>query len=143
MIGGAGMCFLPMVTMANIVTIRKRPTYQGYLAAVVGIGTVIRPFLGGVLTDWLGRLTSSITLYSVRSRLSCFFCPHGTFYLKTSRWGAKFEYSSKDIMAVSKHRLAGIFLLLASLVCLLAHGFDGVPHQLSFSSTEQLNQRPS
>ncbi|KAI8815235.1 major facilitator superfamily domain-containing protein [Cladochytrium replicatum] len=52
--GGAGMFTIALITVANIVPFRKRAMYQGCLSALLGVGLVIGPLLGGAFTDWLG-----------------------------------------------------------------------------------------
>jgi len=42
------------VILADLVSPRERGRYAGYLGAVFGVGTVIGPLLGGVVTDGLG-----------------------------------------------------------------------------------------
>jgi EmrB/QacA subfamily drug resistance transporter len=53
-IGVGGLTALVQVILADLVSPRERGRYAGYLGAVFGVGTVIGPLLGGVVTDGLG-----------------------------------------------------------------------------------------
>src|SRR3954453_6304456 len=48
------MTALVQVILSDLVSPRERGRYSGYLGAVFGVGTVVGPLLGGVLTDGLG-----------------------------------------------------------------------------------------
>ncbi len=50
-IGVGAMTSLVQVILADLVSPRERGRYAGYLGAVFGVGTVIGPLIGGVLTD--------------------------------------------------------------------------------------------
>ena len=45
---------LVQVVLSDLVSPRERGRYMGYLGAVMGVGTVGGPLLGGVITDRLG-----------------------------------------------------------------------------------------
>jgi MFS family permease len=53
-LGVGGLTALVQVILSDLVSPRERGRYAGYLGAVFGLGTVIGPLLGGVLTDGLG-----------------------------------------------------------------------------------------
>lgn len=53
-IGVGAMTSLVQVILADLVSPRERGRYAGYLGAVFGVGTVIGPLIGGVLTDSVG-----------------------------------------------------------------------------------------
>jgi MFS family permease len=53
-IGVGGLTALVQVILADLVSPRERGRYAGYLGAVFGVGTVIGPLLGGVVTDAFG-----------------------------------------------------------------------------------------
>ena len=53
-IGVGGLTALVQVILADLVSPRERGRYAGYLGAVFGLGTVVGPLIGGVLTDGLG-----------------------------------------------------------------------------------------
>ncbi len=53
-IGVGAMTSLVQVILADLVSPRERGRYAGYLGAVFGVGTVIGPLIGGVLTDSIG-----------------------------------------------------------------------------------------
>ena len=50
-IGVGAMTSLVQVILADLVSARERGRYSGYLGAVFGVGTVVGPLLGGVMTD--------------------------------------------------------------------------------------------
>ncbi|MBJ7471544.1 MAG: MFS transporter, partial [Solirubrobacteraceae bacterium] len=50
-IGVGAMTSLVQVILSDLVSPRERGRYAGYLGAVFGVGTVIGPLIGGVLTD--------------------------------------------------------------------------------------------
>lgn len=49
-----GLTALTQVILSDLVSPRERGRYAGYLGAVFGLGTVVGPLLGGVVTDLLG-----------------------------------------------------------------------------------------
>ncbi|MDO9353731.1 MAG: MDR family MFS transporter [Solirubrobacteraceae bacterium] len=53
-IGVGAMTSLVQVILSDLVSARERGRYSGYLGAVFGVGTVVGPLLGGLLTDGLG-----------------------------------------------------------------------------------------
>lgn len=53
-IGVGAMTSLVQVILSDLVSPRERGRYAGYLGAVFGVGTVIGPLIGGVLTDSVG-----------------------------------------------------------------------------------------
>ncbi|GAB3157984.1 MDR family MFS transporter [Micromonospora sonneratiae] len=55
-IGAGGLTALGQVIMAAIISPRERGRYMGYLGAVMAIGTIGGPLIGGVIVDtsWLG-----------------------------------------------------------------------------------------
>lgn len=53
-IGVGGLTALVQVILSDLVSPRERGRYSGYLGAVFGVGTVVGPLLGGVVTDSLG-----------------------------------------------------------------------------------------
>ncbi|MDX6307799.1 MAG: hypothetical protein QOI06_845 [Nocardioidaceae bacterium] len=53
-IGAGGLTALVQVVLADIVSPRERGRYMGYLGAVMAVGTVGGPLLGGVITDSVG-----------------------------------------------------------------------------------------
>ncbi|GAB3686437.1 MDR family MFS transporter [Angustibacter aerolatus] len=53
-LGAGGLTALATVVMADIVSPRERGRYMGLLGAVMAVGTVGGPLLGGVLTDTVG-----------------------------------------------------------------------------------------
>jgi len=50
-IGAGGLTALGTVLIADIISPRKRGRYMGYMGAVMGVGMVGGPLLGGVITD--------------------------------------------------------------------------------------------
>ncbi|GAB3590821.1 MDR family MFS transporter [Angustibacter peucedani] len=53
-LGAGGLTALATVVMADIISPRERGRYMGYLGAVMAVGTVGGPLLGGVITDSIG-----------------------------------------------------------------------------------------
>ncbi len=53
-IGVGGLTALVQVVMSDLVSPRERGRYMGYLGAVMAVGTIGGPLLGGVLTDTVG-----------------------------------------------------------------------------------------
>jgi EmrB/QacA subfamily drug resistance transporter len=52
-IGAGGLTALVQVILSDLVSPRERGRYMGYLGAVMAVGTVAGPLIGGVLTDAL------------------------------------------------------------------------------------------
>jgi len=53
-LGAGGLTALVQVVMSDIISPRERGRYMGYLGAVMSVGTIGGPLLGGVLTDTIG-----------------------------------------------------------------------------------------
>lgn len=53
-LGAGGLTALATVVMADIISPRERGRYMGYLGAVMAVGTVGGPLLGGMITDSIG-----------------------------------------------------------------------------------------
>lgn len=53
-IGAGGLAALSQIVMADIISPRERGKYAGLFGAVMAIGTIGGPLLGGVITDTLG-----------------------------------------------------------------------------------------
>ncbi|MFG2946224.1 MDR family MFS transporter [Streptomyces adustus] len=55
-LGAGGLTALAQVILASIIPPRERGRYNGYLGAVMALGTIGGPLLGGVIVDtsWLG-----------------------------------------------------------------------------------------
>ena len=53
-LGAGGMTALTQVILSDLVSPRERGRYMGYLGAVMAVGTVAGPLLGGVITDGIG-----------------------------------------------------------------------------------------
>src|SRR5919202_6127614 len=53
-IGAGGLTALVQVILSDLVSPRERGRYMGYLGAVMAVGTVDGPLIGGLLTDTLG-----------------------------------------------------------------------------------------
>ncbi|MGW5364342.1 MFS transporter [Actinopolymorpha pittospori] len=50
-IGAGGLTALSQVILADIISPRQRGRYMGFLGAVMAVGTIAGPLLGGVMTD--------------------------------------------------------------------------------------------
>jgi EmrB/QacA subfamily drug resistance transporter len=53
-LGAGGMTALVQVVLSDLVSPRERGRYMGLLGAVMAVGTVAGPLLGGVITDGIG-----------------------------------------------------------------------------------------
>lgn len=53
-LGAGGLTALSQIILADIISPRERGRYMGYFGAVLAVGTVGGPLIGGVLTDTLG-----------------------------------------------------------------------------------------
>ena len=55
-VGAGGLTALAQVIMATMIAPRERGRYSGYLGAVMAVGTIGGPLIGGVIVDtsWLG-----------------------------------------------------------------------------------------
>jgi EmrB/QacA subfamily drug resistance transporter len=53
-LGAGGMTALTQVILSDLVSPRERGRYMGILGAVMAVGTVAGPLLGGVITDGIG-----------------------------------------------------------------------------------------
>ncbi|MEV4478798.1 MDR family MFS transporter [Micromonospora coxensis] len=55
-VGAGGLTALAQVIMATMISPRERGRYSGYLGAVMAVGTIGGPLIGGVIVDtsWLG-----------------------------------------------------------------------------------------
>jgi EmrB/QacA subfamily drug resistance transporter len=53
-LGAGGLTALSTVVMADIISPRERGRYMGYLGAVMAVGTLGGPLLGGLITDGIG-----------------------------------------------------------------------------------------
>lgn len=53
-LGAGGMTALTQVVLSDLVSPRERGRYMGYLGAVMAVGMVAGPLIGGVLTDAVG-----------------------------------------------------------------------------------------
>ncbi|WP_341719530.1 MFS transporter [Micromonospora sp. FIMYZ51] len=55
-VGAGGLAALAQVIMATMIAPRERGRYSGYLGAVMAVGTIGGPLIGGIIVDtsWLG-----------------------------------------------------------------------------------------
>jgi len=53
-VGAGGLMALVQVILSDLVSARERGRYMGYLGAVMAVGTVGGPLIGGLLTDTVG-----------------------------------------------------------------------------------------
>jgi EmrB/QacA subfamily drug resistance transporter len=53
-VGAGGLTALVQVVMSDLISPRERGRYMGYLGAVMAVGTVGGPLVGGLLTDSVG-----------------------------------------------------------------------------------------
>ena len=67
-IGAGGLTALGTVLIADIISPRERGRYMGLMGAVMGIGMVGGPLLGGVITDGAGLALELLRRPAVRGR---------------------------------------------------------------------------
>jgi len=53
-LGAGGLTALSQIIMADIISPRERGRYMGLFGAIMGVGTVAGPLLGGLITDSIG-----------------------------------------------------------------------------------------
>ncbi|KAH8826375.1 MFS general substrate transporter [Flagelloscypha sp. PMI_526] len=76
--GGGGMVSLIQIIVSDIVSLRERGKYQGYISAVVAIGFLVGPVLGGALAQhagwqWVFWITVPLSVISLL--IVIFFLP--------------------------------------------------------------------
>ncbi|HEV7350820.1 MDR family MFS transporter [Telluribacter sp.] len=59
-VGGAGLFSMAFIIIADLFPPAERGKYQGYVAAVFGLSSVIGPWIGGLLTDFGGNLLPGV-----------------------------------------------------------------------------------
>ncbi|WP_229368063.1 MDR family MFS transporter [Telluribacter humicola] len=59
-IGGAGLFSMAFIVIADLFPPTERGKYQGFVAAVFGLSSVIGPWVGGLLTDYGGAIIPGI-----------------------------------------------------------------------------------
>lgn len=67
--GGGGIVSLSMIIVSDIVSLKERGKYQGFLGSAIAIGSGIGPLLGGVFSQratwrWSADLKTYLTLGS-------------------------------------------------------------------------------
>ena len=67
-IGAGGLTALGKVLIADLITPRERGRYMGFMGAVMGVGMVGGPLLGGVITDRAGLALVLLRRPAVRRR---------------------------------------------------------------------------
>jgi EmrB/QacA subfamily drug resistance transporter len=96
-IGVGGLTALVQVILSDLVSPRERGRYSGYLGAVFGVGTVIGPLLGGVVTDSLGwRWCFGI---GVPFAIGAFVVLQKTLHLPPRRREARIDYLGATLIA--------------------------------------------
>ena len=96
-IGVGGLTALVQVILADLVSPRERGRYAGYLGAVFGVGTVIGPLLGGVVTDSFGwRWCFYI---GVPFAVAAFVVLQRTLHLPRPRRAVRIDYLGAGLIA--------------------------------------------
>lgn len=107
-LGGGGLMALVLAIVAEVVPVRQRGRYQGYLGGVFAISSVAGPLLGGLFTDhlswhWIFFINvplGLVALYVISTRL----------HLPVRRSPHRIDYTGAALMAV-----AAVSLLLVSV----------------------------
>lgn len=123
-LGGGGLMALVLAIVAEVVPIRQRGRYQGYLGGVFALSSVAGPLLGGLFTEhlswhWIFYINIPLglaALYVISSRLHLPIrrSPHRIDYvgasllsvavvalLMVSVWGQQYGWSSARILSLS------------------------------------------
>jgi EmrB/QacA subfamily drug resistance transporter len=96
-IGVGGLTALVQVILSDLVSPRERGRYAGYLGAVFGVGTVVGPLLGGVVTDSLGwRWCFGI---GVPFAVGAFVVLQKTLHLPRHRGEVRIDYAGATLIA--------------------------------------------
>ena len=77
-IGGGGITNLSMIIVSDVVTLEDRGKYQGIIGSMVGLGSIIGPFLAAAFTErftWRAYFWLISPLAAVTGTLSFFFLP--------------------------------------------------------------------
>ncbi|KAK9720411.1 hypothetical protein K7432_004162 [Basidiobolus ranarum] len=108
-IGGGGIQGMVFIIIAEIVPIRERGKYQGFIGATYGIASVVGPLLGGALTDhasWRWAFYINLPIGAITIAIVCLF-----LHLPTTQCSLMEKIKRIDFL--------GTFLLLAGIITLL------------------------
>jgi EmrB/QacA subfamily drug resistance transporter len=103
-VGAGGLTALVQVILSDLVSPRERGRYMGYLGAVMAVGTVAGPLVGGVLTDTLGWRWCFFV--GVPIAAVALVVLQKTLHLPVRRREARIDYPGAALLA------AGVSLLL-------------------------------
>ncbi|ORX88949.1 MFS general substrate transporter [Basidiobolus meristosporus CBS 931.73] len=108
-VGGGGIQGMVFIIIAEIVPIRERGKYQGFIGATYGIASVVGPLLGGALTDhasWRWAFYINLPIGAITIIIVCIF-----LHLPTAECSLVEKIKRIDFL--------GTFLLLGSIITLL------------------------
>jgi EmrB/QacA subfamily drug resistance transporter len=103
-VGAGGMTALTQVVLSDLVSPRERGRYMGYLGAVMAVGMVAGPLLGGIITDGLGWRWCFYV--GVPFAVAAIVVLQRTLHLPRRRREARIDYAGAVLIS------AGVSLLL-------------------------------
>ncbi|WP_428961482.1 MDR family MFS transporter [Micromonospora fluostatini] len=100
-IGAGGLTALAQVIMATMIAPRERGRYSGYLGAVMAVGTIGGPLVGGLIVDtpWLGWRWCFYV--GVPFALAAFVVLHRTLHLPVVRRPAKIDWLGATLITAA------------------------------------------
>ncbi|OZJ01374.1 hypothetical protein BZG36_05692, partial [Bifiguratus adelaidae] len=108
-IGGGGMSSMNSIIIADVLSLRDRGKYQGYLMATAGLSTIVGPLIGGAFMDgpfWRWRFYVYLPVGAITFANDVFILK-----LRPATGNTKKKFKHVDSL--------GSFLLIADLMCVL------------------------